>query len=323
MYNAKLLREILDAQYEMVCRFSRDGTILFVNRAYADTLSKAPAELTGRSLWNFVSAEDRSFVEEQIARLSPENRIVTIENRFDTPAGPRWVTWYNTALTFDADGNWIEAQSSGFDITERKALEEQRQLLLDELNHRVRNTLMVVQGMAYQSFKNENVPPEPLAAFNARLHALSAAHTALSRSNWTGAAIEEVVRRGLAFCGQDEGRLTVGGPEFTLRPNAAVALVLILHELATNAVKYGALSNLDGRIDLNWAVAAGGDGGNRLTLTWTESGGPAIVAPTRHGFGTRLITTSVRQQLGGEVTMSYPPEGLVCAMSMPLKAVQS
>ncbi len=323
MYNAKLLREILDAQYEMVCRFLADGTILFVNRAYAHTLSKAPADLTGRSLWDFVSAEDRAHVEAKIALLTPENRIVTIENRIETPVGPRWVMWYNTALTFDADGRWTEAQSSGFDITERKALEEQRQLLLDELNHRVRNTLMVVQGMAYQSFRGQDVPQAALEAFNARLHALSAAHTALSRSSWTGAEMDEVVRRGLAFCSADPDRVAFGGPALNLRPNAAVAVVLILHELATNAVKYGALSNYDGRVDLHWSLVDAGEGALRLVLSWIETGGPEVTEPSRQGFGTRLIITSVRQQLAGEVTMTFLPEGLACQMSMPLAAVQS
>ena len=323
MYNATLLREILDAQYEMVCRFSQDGTILFVNRAYADTLGKSPAELTGKSLWDFVSAEDRAFVEEQIGMLSPEHRIVTIENRFETPAGPRWVTWYNTALSFDDEGNWTEAQSSGFDVTDRKALEEQRQLLLDELNHRVRNTLMVVQGMAYQSFKGEDVPQGPLDAFNARLHALSAAHTALSRNNWTGAEMAEVVRRGLTVCGQDSARFDCEGDPIVVRPNAAVAIVLVLHELATNALKYGALSNHHGRIALRWPVTGGGDASGRIELSWIETGGPVLEVPKRQGFGTRLITTSVRQQLGGEVTLSYPPEGLRCMMSIPLKSMLS
>lgn len=323
MYNAGLLREILDAQLEMVCRFAQDGTILFVNRAYADTLHSTPTELTGRILWDFVSAEDRAYVEEQIARLTPEHRIVTIENRIDTPDGARWVMWYNTALSFDDDGRWTEAQSSGFDVTDRKAFEEQRQLLLDELNHRVRNTLMVVQGMAYQTFKNDNVPQEPLEAFNARLHALSAAHTALSRSNWAGAEMEEVVKRGLAFCGGGTARFRLGGDALNLRPNAAVAIVLVLHELATNAVKYGALSNHAGQVDLRWSVDDTADGPHRLDLSWTESGGPEVAEPDRQGFGTRLITTSVRQQLGGDVKMSFPPEGMSCVMSMPLDAVQS
>ena len=323
MYNAKLLREILDAQYEMVCRFTRDGTILFVNRAYAEPLASTPAELTGRNLWDFVTDTDRADVEAQMARLHPDNRVVTIENRMETASGTRWSLWYNTALAFDEAGNWTEAQSSGFDITERKELEEQRQLLIDELNHRVRNTLMVVQGMAYQSFKGEDVPVAPLAAFNARLHALAAAHTALSRSNWTGADMEEAVRRGLAICGEDAARVVLEGPALTLRPSVAVALVLVLHELATNAVKYGALSNHAGRIAVRWSMAPDDKGDFALKVEWTEQGGPAVSPPTREGFGSRLITTSIRQQLGGEVTMDFAASGLACRMAFPLAGHKS
>lgn len=317
MHDAKLLREILDAQGEMVCRFRRDGTILFVNRAYAETIASTPDELTGRCLWDFVSPQDRAHVEAQIATLSPDHPNVRIENRFETAAGPRWTMWYNSAIAFDEAGHWQVAQSTGVDITLRKELEEQRQLLVDELNHRVRNTLMVVQGMAHQSFRGTDIPPAPLAAFNARLHALAAAHTALSRSNWAGAEVGEVVERGLAFCGEDIARVTREGPPVSLRPNAAVALVLVLHELATNAVKYGALSNDEGHIGIAWQVDE--EHPLELRLAWVEREGPPVVPPTRHGFGSRLVTTSIERQLGGTIDLDFAPEGLTCRMAFPLR----
>lgn len=311
---AKLLREILDAQLELVCRFRRDGTIVYANKAYADSIGATGALLAGRSLWDFVSPHDRAHVEAQIGGLTPDNPKVQVENRFETVAGTRWTLWRNVALEFDDNGQWLVAQSSGFDITERKQLEEQRELLLDELNHRVRNTLMVVQGMAQQSFKGDNVPREQLASFNARLHALAAAHTALSDDNWTGASLTRIVREGLLIAGHTE-RASFAGPDLTLRPGAAVALVLVLHELATNAVKYGALSNPFGQIAVEWWR----DPQDCLNLVWVESGGPTVAPPSRTGFGTRLIRSSITGPLGGEVQLDYAPGGLTCRMRFPLQ----
>ncbi|MFC3173115.1 sensor histidine kinase [Novosphingobium bradum] len=314
MYDARLLREALDAQLEMVCRFRPDGTILLVNQAYAQTIGSTPEELTGASLWAFVTPEDRAGVEAGMAQLTPDRPVVTIENRLETPDGERWTLWRNRGLKWDAAGRLLEAQSTGYDITERKHLEDQRQLLIEELNHRVRNTLMVVQGMAHQTFRGSAMPEAHLAAFNARLHALAGAHTALSRSNWAGAEIEDVVHHGLAICGDDIVRITLAGPSVRLRPNAAVALALVLHELATNAVKYGALSAHEGTASVTWALGAD----DRLALCWQERGGPPVVAPTRTGFGTRLIGNSVTRQLEGEVDLAYDPAGLTCRMNFPL-----
>jgi len=318
VYNAKLLREILDSQVDMVCRFRSDGTILFVNRAYADTLGRTPEDLTGASLWAFVTGDDRAGVEEALGQLTPAMPDITIENRIETPEGARWTLWRNRGLRWDEAGNLVEAQSTGFDISERKRLEEQRQLLIDELNHRVRNTLMVVQGMAHQTFRGDDVPVVQLAAFNARLHALAGAHTALSRANWTGADVGEVIDRSLAICGDDINRVARAGPSVSLRPNAAVALALVLHELATNAVKYGALAVFTGKVSLRWEMLDG----DRLMLLWQERDGPAVEPPSSKGFGSRLITKSVTRQLDGQVELSFDREGLTCRMSFPLQAAR-
>ena len=316
---AELLRDILDAQLEMVCRFSRDGTIRFVNRAYASALGKEPGDLIGRSLWPFVAGSDRGHVQEELTQLTEANRVVRVENGFETPQGTRWTLWRNVGIRFDEQGNWLEAQSSGFDVTDLKLLEEQRELLVAELNHRVRNTLMVVQGIAHQTFKGVDVPGDRLEAFNARLFALASAHTALSRSNWSGADLADLVRQALSVCGGDLSRITTRGPSVTLHPNAVVSLVLVMHELATNAIKYGALAQDAGHIMLAWTVAHPAAGEPVVELDWRELGGTPVIAPSRTGFGTRLITTSVRHQLGGQVTLDYAPAGLTCHIAFPLK----
>ncbi|NLR71306.1 PAS domain S-box protein [Novosphingobium sp. ERN07] len=313
MSDKALLREILDAQLEMVCRYREDGTILFVNRAYARTLDKDPEELTGRNLWKFVTNEDHGHVSDMLNRLTPEAPELTIENRFETAGGTRWILWRNHALEFDDQGRWLVAQSTGIDITERKQLEEQMQLLVGELNHRVKNTLMVVQAMAHQSFRGAGLAAQPVAKFNDRLAALSGAHDALSRTNWTGAALAEIVRQGLLIFARDDMRLHVGGPDVLLPSSATVSLVMVLHELATNAMKYGALSAVAGSVSVTWTM----DHNGHVIIDWQESGGPEVNKPTRKGFGSRLVSDAVPRQLGGSVSLDYDPAGLRCRITVP------
>jgi len=319
MHNAAVLREILDAQREMICRFSADGKILYVNRAYAETLGRTPDDLAGQNLWDFVVRDDRDGVGAQMALLTPERAEVTIENRIDTPAGPRWTLWHNRALDFDGAGRWTIAQSTGIDITERRLLEERTLLLIEELNHRVKNTLMVVQAMAYQTFRGTGVPAEPVAKFNERLTAMAAAHTALSRGAWAGAPVEELVRNGTAILergSEAAPSVSIAGPHAMMPAGLTVSFVMVLHELATNAMKYGSLSVPDGRVDISWSID---EARNWIVLEWRESGGPAVVPPTRKGFGSRLISDAVSRQMRGESSMDYAPEGLVCRIALPLE----
>ncbi len=310
-----LLREILDAQLEMVCRYHADGTILFVNRAYARSLELEPEDLAGKNLWVFVTGEDRARVKAELDGLTPEHPELTIENRFETATGPRWILWNNHALEFDGHGRWLVAQSTGIDITERKQLEEQLELLVGELNHRVKNTLMVVQAMAFQTFRGAHAVSEPVMAFNQRLGAVSGAHDALSRTNWTGTEMAEIVRQGLQICDDGRARVRISGPEVIMSANATVSLVMVLHELATNALKYGALSDHKGRVDVRWSLD---EGGRQVVIDWRESDGPPVHAPTRRGFGFRLINEAVPRQLSGSVDLAYAPEGLTCRIALPL-----
>lgn len=317
MSDTALLREILDAQLETVCRFKADGTILFVNRAYARTLDHEPEDLTGRSLWDFVSGEDQDHVRDMLRQLTPSQPELTIENRFETAGGARWMLWRNHALEFDASGAWSVAQSTGIDITERKQLEEQLELLVGELNHRVKNTLMVVQAMAHQTFRGASSPDHQVSTFTNRLAALSGAHDALSRTNWSGACLSEIVRQGLLICGADDLRLDVSGPEVVMPASATVSLVMVLHELSTNAMKYGALSGLTGRVTVHWKVQDDG----MVEIEWVESGGPVVSPPSRKGFGSRLLTEAVPRQLGGRVSLDYEAKGLRCLIAVPQDGV--
>ncbi len=204
------------------------------------------------------------------------------------------------------------------EVEHRRRIERQQNLLLDELNHRVKNTLATVQAIAIQTLKGADAPARD--AFIARLFALSSQHDLLTLGNWEGAALEGVVRRALRPYreeGRAEGRerFVVEGPPVHLAPKRALALGLAFHELATNAARHGALSNQDGQVHVTWTVA---EDGGALHLVWRESGGPRISAPGPRGFGLRLIEQGLAREISGAVDLQLAPDGLVCSWDMKL-----
>lgn len=204
------------------------------------------------------------------------------------------------------------------DISERKRAESQRELLLAELNHRVKNTLAVVQGIAHQTFKGTHASPEARRAFEGRLAALAAAHNLLTQANWEQTSLERLAAEALQARAVNEQRLSLAGPRVHLQPKQALAIAMALHELCTNAVKHGALSNETGSVAFKWRKSHGP--GPRLTMVWCEQGGPPVSPPTRRGFGSRMIERALAQDLKGEVAMEFRPEGLVCTIDAPLPA---
>jgi PAS domain S-box-containing protein len=208
------------------------------------------------------------------------------------------------------------------DVEERKRQEQHRELLLGELNHRVKNTLATVQAIASQTFRGDAAHPEARAAFDARLVALSLAHTLLTRENWDGVALRDIGLQALVpFTGEtaESSRFTVTGEHVRLQPSAALAFAMTFHELATNAVKYGSLSNDVGRVDLSWELRADADS---LHVRWQESGGPPVEGPSRKGFGSRLIEQGLARELSGTVHLDYRREGLVCDILVPARVRQ-
>jgi PAS domain S-box-containing protein len=202
------------------------------------------------------------------------------------------------------------------DITERRAAEERRRLLVNELNHRVKNTLATVQAIAAQSL--QDVPPDVRARFIERLMALARANDVLVAEEWAGATISAIAAQVASPYAADPKarRFVVDGPELRVAPKPAVALALALHELATNAAKYGALSAPQGRVDLRWSIDD-----RFFRLTWREAGGPPVVQPDHAGFGARLIRRGLSLELQAEVTLDYAADGLVCTVTAPLSAV--
>jgi two-component sensor histidine kinase len=200
---------------------------------------------------------------------------------------------------------------------DRERSEARQRLLINELNHRVKNTLTTVQSIASQSLRNAVTAADAKEAIEGRLFALSRAHDVLTRENWEGADVSEIVEQAVApYSSRGEDRLHLKGPRVRLPPRTALSLAMVLQELATNAVKYGALSNAAGEIRITWDVSHAEP--RHIRLRWQESGGPSVQEPNRKGFGSRLIERSLAGDLGGGAHITFAPTGLICTLDAPL-----
>jgi len=215
----------------------------------------------------------------------------------------------------EPDGSVSGVLVEGSDVTDKVLAGEQQRLLLDELNHRVKNTLATVQAIARQTLRGALTPEAFAKAFEARLLALSQTHNALTDSQWAGAGLRQILGQELAP--YDPARIVMHGPDLNLPARVALALGMVFHELATNAAKYGALSTETGRLLLSWSI----DPPGMLSFEWREAGGPAVAAPIRRGFGSRLIERSIGAELRGQVTIDYEPAGLTCRFTVSLDRV--
>jgi two-component sensor histidine kinase len=223
------------------------------------------------------------------------------------------VIWLNISGVVEhaETGQPLRAYGILQDITERKAHEEQIHLLMREVNHRAKNMLSLVQAIARQTTTRE--PEEFIGCFAERIRALAAGQDLLIRNEWQGVDVEDLVRAQLAHFADLIGtRIVVDGPRLRLKPASAQAIGLALHELATNAGKYGALSMEMGRVDVRWA-----SDGDTFTMSWTERDGPPVSAPGRRGFGTTVIETMANHSLDGAVDLDYAPSGLSWRLTCP------
>jgi PAS domain S-box-containing protein len=203
-------------------------------------------------------------------------------------------------------------------VLERKRTEEHQRLLLNELNHRVKNTLAVIQSIAVQTFRGDAATPAARQAFESRLAALAGAHDLLTGRNWEAAPLAQVIAQAGIGCGAGPERVRIVGDDIELAPRTALSIAMALHELCTNAVKYGALSNEAGTVTVSWSLARGEGRERRLRLIWAEEGGPPVAAPTRRGFGSRMIERGLASELGGTVELEFRPEGVRCLVEAPL-----
>ena len=220
--------------------------------------------------------------------------------------------------TIVENGETVRFVGAVRDVTEEKLAEGRQQLLTRELQHRVKNTLAMVSAIANQTLRRATSIEDGLAAFSARVSALAKAHDILTETSWTAAPIADIVEQSLLTHRPAKGeRMGWSGPKVMLTARQSLSLSLALHELATNAAKYGALSNDDGRVAIVWSVDT--QAGTRcLRLQWREIGGPPVVVPTRKGFGSRLIQQSLSAEFGGNIVLDYQASGLVCSIDAPI-----
>ncbi|HZY68492.1 MAG TPA: PAS domain S-box protein [Devosia sp.] len=274
-----------------------------------------------------------------IGHIHPDDRA-RIDRSIHAVIDGTGTTWSDEYRFLRADGTYADILDRGYvirdaqgkatrmigamlDITERKRAEEHQRLLTAELQHRVKNTLAMVQAIASQTLRGATDIDEAREAFAARLISLGRAHDILTQASWKAAPIMEVVQGALGVHAQTgAARIRASGPNVLLGAKSALSLALALHELATNAAKYGALSNESGVVELRWHVVHEGEA-PRFCLTWTEQEGPPIlVQPARRGFGSRLIERSFAAEVGGEVKLTYAPTGLICRLEAPLASMQ-
>jgi two-component sensor histidine kinase len=256
-----------------------------------------------------VHPDDRQRRGEAVAEAVATGVDIETEYRILKPSGEIcWILSRGRA-TYE-DGRPVRIAGVALDITVRRTAEDHQRLLIAELNHRVKNTLSTVQSIAMQTHRSDDT-------FLPRIQALAMAHDLLTEASWEGASLADVVNRTLALhvAGAPE-RMVVSGPAIHLNPNAAVTLNLAFHELATNAVRYGSLSNPTGRVSVTWTIDRRTDP-TAVEIEWRESGGPVVAAPARRGFGSRLIERGLAHELGGDCRLLFQPQGLECHIRLP------
>lgn len=309
-----------------IVELDAEGRFIRVNEAICSIVGGTREELLGWRLQGRTHPDDRDVDEELYRRqVAGDIGFYSIEKRFIRKDGR--VIWMGvrSSTVRDPTGHFLYGVRVVQDITERKEAEERQKLLIDELNHRVKNTLATVQSLASQTARGTDSPEAFRKAFEGRLIALSQAHDQLTRRHWTSADLRDIVEGAtsphLARSPDAADRIAIGGEPITVTPRVALTLALGLHELTTNAAKYGALSVPAGRIEVSWRVERGGAPLPLLRIEWRERGGPPVAPPERQGFGTRFIEGSVASELQGQARLDFDPAGLTCTMEIPLDSV--
>jgi PAS domain S-box-containing protein len=313
-------KELLQALPAAIYTTDMDGRITFYNDAAVKFAGRVPA--LGEQwcvTWRLYHPDGTPMPHDQcpMAMALREKRPVRNQEAVaERPDGSRiWFMPYPTPLT-DSHGVMTGAINMLVDITERKEAERHQKLLVDELNHRVKNTLAAVQSLIAQTARSVDTVEEFRRVVEARLFAMSNAHDQLSRRGWNDADLRELAVAGLAPY-RGKGNVVVSGAPTWIAPRPALMLSMVFHELATNAIKYGALSSPGGRVEVGWCVIGNG-AGPTLRLEWTESGGPVVQPRVRHGFGTRFVEQGIEMELGGRAALDFAPTGLRCEIEVPM-----
>lgn len=315
------MRDLLEALPAAVYTTDAAGRITFYNKAAVEMSGRTPPP--GQEwcvTWRLYTPEGMPLPHDEcpMAIALKEGRTVRgVEAVAERPDGTR-VPFipYPTPL-HDANGKLVGAINMLVDITDRKQAENRQKILIDELNHRVKNTLATVQSLSVHTARHADGMQDFVGKFQARLLAVARAHDLLTKRHWENAPLGSLAAEVLApLVGAAHARVAIDGPAFDVSPRAALSLTMALSELATNAVKYGAMSCERGTLSLSWNIAQGPEG-TALTLEWQEVGGPPVTPPTRRGFGLRLMERCIEGDLRGVFDLSFERSGVCCRLTIP------
>ena len=307
------LGAVVAASEDAVIGLNLEGVVTHWNDGATQLYKYESQEMVGQPIMAIIPPELHAQEIEILDKLKQGERVKNYETERISKGGRRVSISLSATSLRDEKGHIIGITKVGRDITERKQAEQLQQLLLNELNHRVKNTLATVQAIAHQTVRSAKSPGDFATGFTARIQALSKAHNLLTQSSWQGADLLPLIREQLL----DE-RISYAGPSVTLEPQLALHLSMVLHELGTNARKYGSLSVPRGSVSVKWSVQATRAGDDAtLLLKWQERDGPPVAAPSKQGFGTTLIQQSI-QSHGGDIVINYGPDGVSCEIKLPL-----
>ena len=304
-----------------ISEIAPDGHFLRVNEAICAITGFSREHLLANKLFTHTHPDDadpdregfRKQVAGELEFYSVEKRFIRKDNRVI------WLSVRSSPVRDDGD-KLLYVVRVVQDITERKAAEQRQKLLIDELNHRVKNTLATVQSLASQTARGAHTPAAFRERFEGRLIALSKAHDQLTMHHWESADLRELLSGSLApYAGAGSERVVLRGEDVILRPRAVLTLAMALHELTTNAAKYGALSVPGGRIEIHWQPVRAENGRPMLRIEWIEQGGPSVAEPEQRGFGSKLIEGSIAAELGGTARLGFEAQGLRCEIVIPLE----
>jgi PAS domain S-box-containing protein len=310
-----LLAAIVTSSDDAIVSKTLDGRVTSWNSGAERIFGYRADEMIGQPITRIIPLELHDQETEILAKIRRGERIQHYETERVAKDGRRVDISLSVSPVCDESGQVIGASKVGRDISERKRAEKLQRLLTEELNHRVRNTLATVQAIASQSQRVARSPGDFVLSFNGRVQALARAHDLLIRNAFQSAEVMDLVREQVLLGGADDKRISCSGPLLMLDAQTAMHLALVMHELGTNARKYGALSVAKGRLTVSWAMRS--RNGREFLLHWSESGGPRVTVPSGSGFGTSLIEHTV-QAHGGEAFIQYGAEGVSCEIRLPL-----
>ncbi|ABS61981.1 signal transduction histidine kinase [Parvibaculum lavamentivorans DS-1] len=309
------LAAIVSSSDDAIISKTLTGKITSWNAGATRIFGYEPQEIIGQSILRIIPPDLQDEEKDILAKIQRGERI----EHYDTVRVAKDGTLLNISLTvsplIDGSGKVVGASKVARNITERKRAEEMQRLLFDELNHRVKNTLATIQAIASQSLQKAASPSDFVTSFNGRVEALGRAHELLVQGQMSGADVAGIVREQVVLGDTEGARVSCSGPYVRLEPRVAVQVALVLHELATNARKYGALSIADGHLSIEWRLDIQDE--RKLVLEWKESGVRNVRVPTSHGFGTILIQRTVEAH-GGEASIHYGADGISCQIGLPL-----